>query len=109
MSRLRVRYATVFVLPPAGRGKAPVVSTSPERLVVRRGDTIEWTVVNASGVPGRVSFAWKEVNPLKGGSAEPFDRRARDMVVRKAPKGVHKYSVLLNGKELFDPEIEIMS
>ena len=70
MSRLRVRYATVFVLPPAAKGKAPVVSTSPERLVVRPGDTIEWTVVNASGVEGRVSFAWKEINPLKGGSAE---------------------------------------
>ncbi len=74
MSRLKVRYATVFVLPPAGKsrdtGGAP---PSPERLVVRRGDTIEWTVVNASGIPGRVTFGWEEGNPLKGDSAEPFD------------------------------------
>ncbi len=109
MSRLRVRYATVFVLPPAGRGKGPVVSTSPERLVVRRGDTIEWTVVNASGVDGRITFAWKDVNPVKGDSAESFDRRARDTVIKKVRDGVYKYSVLLNGKVLFDPELEIMS
>lgn len=109
MSRPRVRYATVFVLPPAGRSKVPVVSTSPERLVVRRGDLIEWTVVNASGIDGRVSFAWKEINPVKGDSAEPFDRRARDTVIKKVRDGVYKYSVLLNGKVLFDPELEIMS
>lgn len=109
MSRLRVRYATVFVLPPAGKSRLPVVSTSPERLVVRRGDTIEWTVVNASGIPGRVTFGWEQGNPLKGDSNEPFDRRARDTVIKKFKPGVYKYSVALNGKVLFDPEIEIMS
>ncbi len=108
MSRLRVRYATVFVLPPAGKGKVPIVSTSPERLVVRREDVIEWTVVNASGIEGTVSFAWAKGNPLRGESAKPFPRRARDTVHAKAGKGVYKYGVLFNDKLLFDPEIEIM-
>lgn len=108
MSRQRVRYATVFVLPPAGKSRLPIVSTTPERLVVRRDDIIEWTVVNASGIDGQVTFEWDKPSPLRGQSLEPFSRRARDVVHKKAEKGVYKYSVLLNGKKLFDPEIEIM-
>lgn len=109
MSRLRVRYATIFVFPPPARGKAPVVTTSPERLVVRPGDAIEWTIVNASGAPGRVTLAWKKDNPLKGTTGEPFDRRVRDFVKPKAKDGVYQYSVLIDGKVVFDPDLEIMS
>ena len=109
MSRQRVRYATVFVFPPPSRGKAPVVSTSPERLVVRAGDAIEWTVVNASGLPGKVTIGWDKKNPLKGTSGEPFERRTRDAVRSKVEPGIYKYNVLLDGKVLFDPELEIMS
>jgi hypothetical protein len=108
MSRMRVRYATVFVLPPAGKSRMPIVSTTPQRLVARRGDVIEWTVVNASGIEGVVSFTWDKDNPLRGDSSKPFPRRARDTVFAKARKGVYKYSVLFNDKLLFDPEIEIM-
>lgn len=109
MSRLRVRYVTIFVFPPPAKGKAPIVSTSPERLVARPGDAIEWTIVNASGVPGKVTLGWKKDNPLKGTTGEPFDRRVRDSVRPRTKDGVYKYSVLLNGEVVFDPDIEIMS
>jgi plastocyanin len=104
-----VRYATIFVFPPPARGKAPVVSTSPERLTVRAGDAVEWTVVNATGTPGKVSVGWAKTNPLKGTSSEPFERRTRDSVRAKAEPGLYKYNVLLDGKVVFDPELEIMS
>lgn len=109
MSRPRVRYATIFVFPPPARGKAPVVSTSPERLTVRAGESVEWTIVNASGTPGRLSIGWEKRNPLKGESGSPFERRARDVVRAKAEPGIYKYNVLLDGKVVFDPELEIMS
>lgn len=109
MSRLRVRYVTIFVFPPAGRGKTPVVTTSPERLVARPDDAIEWTVVNAAGVSGRITLSWKKGNPLKGTTGEPFDRRTRDFVRTKAERGIYKYSVLLDGVVVVDPDIEIMS
>jgi hypothetical protein len=108
MSRPRVRYATIFVFPPPARGKAPIVSTSPERLTVRPGDHVEWTIVNASGLGGKVSIGWKEENPLRGESGSPFERRTRDVVRPKAKGGIYKYSVLIDGKVAFDPEIEIM-
>jgi len=104
-----VRYATIYVFPPAARGKAPIVSTSPERLVVRAGDAIEWTVVDAAGSGGRVTIGWAKDNPLKGTTAEPFERRTRDYVRAKAKAGIYKYNVLLDGKVLFDPDLEIMS
>lgn len=108
MSRPRVRYATIFVFPPPPRSKAPVVSTSPERLTVRPGDRVEWTIVNASGLSGKVSIGWVKENPFKGESGSPFERRTRDIVRDKAKAGIYKYNVLLDGKVAFDPEIEIM-
>ena len=78
-------------------------------LAFRPGDAIEWTVVNAAGLPGRVTLGWKKDNPLKGTTGEPFDRRVRDSVRTKVKDGVYKYSVLLDGKVVFDPDIEIMS
>lgn len=109
MSRLRVRYATIFLFPPPARGKAPVVTTSPERLVVRPGDAIEWTVVNASGITGKVTLGWKDDNPLRGATSEPFDRRTRDVVKSKVKDGIYRYNVLLDGKVVFDPDLEIMN
>lgn len=108
MSRPRVRYVTIFVFPPPARGKAPVVSTSPERLTVRPGDLVEWTVVNASGLPGHISIGWDQRNPLKGESGKPFERRTRDAVRAKAEPGIYKYNVLMDGKVVFDPDLEIM-
>ena len=109
MSRLRVRYATIFIFPPPTKGKAPVVSTSPERLGARAGDYIEWTIVNTSGVPGKFSVGWDKDNPLKGESGRPFERRTRDVVRTKVEPGIYKYNVLMDGKVVFDPELEIMS
>lgn len=108
MSRPRVRYATVYVLPPAGTSKQPIVSTTPEHLYVRRGEIVEWTVVNGTGQRGEVTFQWDKPNPLEGQSLEKFTRRASDTVRKDAKKGVYKYSVFLNGRKAFDPEIEIM-
>lgn len=108
MSRVRVRYATIFVFPPPSKGKAPVVSTSPERLTVRPGDRVEWTIVNASGLAGKVSIGWVKENPLKGESGSPFERRTRDVVRERAKAGIYKYNVLIDGKVVFDPELEIM-
>lgn len=108
MSRLRVRYATIFVFPPPARGKAPLVSTTPERLVARAGDAIEWTVVNASGIAGKISLAWKKDNPLRGTTSEPFPRRTRDAVRAKVKPGIYAYQVLMDGKVVFDPDLEIM-
>lgn len=109
MSRLRVRYATIFVFPPAAKGKAPVVSTSPERLTARAGDYVEWTIVNASGMAAKISVGWEKHNPLKGESGRPFERRTRDVVRARVEPGIYKYNVLLDGKVVFDPELEIMS
>ena len=80
-----------------------------ERLVARPGDAIEWTIVNAAGVPGRVTLGWKKDNPLKGTTGEPFDRRVRDTVRPRTKDGIYKYNVMLNGEVVFDPDIEIMS
>ena len=43
--------------------------------------------------------------------AEPkdFDRAARAAVRAKARAGRYRYSVLLNGEQVFDPEIEVMN
>ena len=108
-ARPKVRYATIFVFPGGAKGKVRVNAT-PETLTVRAGDVVDWTVVNAASdtSPGRVSIAWKEASPLK---TEPkdFDRAARATVRAKARAGRYKYSVLLNGEPVFDPEIEVMN
>lgn len=107
--RVKVKYATIFIFPAQGKIKSVVVSTSPERLTVREGDVIDWTVVDATGEAGKrqVSLSWKERSPLKE-EVKAFPRFTR-AAVRKAKPGIYKYSVLVDGKVLFDPEIEIMS
>lgn len=107
--KVRVKYATIFIFPAGGRSKSLVVSTSPERLTVREGDLIDWTVVDATGQAGtrKVSFTWKERSPLKE-EPKAFPRFTR-ATVRKAKPGLYKYSVAVDGEVLFDPEIEIMS
>ncbi len=105
-TRRRVRYATIFVFPAGTKGVR--VSSAPERLTVRQGDIVDWTVVNAcSGAAGLASITWKEGNPLKR-DPKPFERFERAIVGRAKP-GLYKYSILLDGKEVFDPEIEVVS
>jgi plastocyanin len=114
--RARVRYATIFVFPSAGGPKAaarparPRVNAAPETLTVRPGDVVDWTIVDATGGDrtGKVTIKWKEASPLKAEPAE-FDRAARAVVRAKAKPGRYRYSILVDGVELFDPEIEIMA
>ncbi len=107
MSRARVRYATIFIFPGGARGKSVTVNAAPERLTVRPGDVIDWTVVNIANVPGRVSIAWKDGSPMRT-DPDPFPRAGRGTVRTKVKAGVYRYSILLDGKEVFDPEVEIM-
>ncbi len=109
--RTRVKYATIFVFPSVAKGKGVRVSAAPETLSVRPGDIVDWTVVNATAAdsPGRVSIKWKDKTPLKG-EPKDFDRSARATVRADAKAGKRfRYSILIDGVEVFDPEIEIMS
>jgi len=109
-TRRRVRYATIYVFP-SGDKKGPGVrvSAAPETLTARPGDTIDWTVVNAAqSLPGKVSIKWKDKSPLKTEPKE-FDRAARSTVRGGTKDGRYRYSILIGGVEVFDPELEIMS
>ena len=103
--RPRVRYATIYVFP--GGKKGVTVSAAPERLTVRPGDIIDWTVVIAAGVDGRIGVQWQKDSPLKR-EPEPFPRMTRAAVRTRVKDGIYKYSVTLDGKVVFDPEVEIM-
>jgi plastocyanin len=109
-ARVRVKYATIFVFPAAAKGGRVKVSATPETLTVRPGDTVDWTVVNATGADsaGMVSIKWKDKSPVKADPKE-FDRKARAEVRGSAKKGIYRYSILLDGIEVFDPELEVMS
>lgn len=109
-ARARVRYSTIFVFPSTARGKGVRVNAAPETLTVRAGDVVDWTVVNAaSDAPCKVSIKWKDKNPLKGEPKE-FDRAARATVRADVKAGRrYRYSIVIDGVEVFDPEIEIMS
>lgn len=109
-ARVRVKYATIFVFPTAAKGGRVKVSVAPETLTVRPGDTVDWTVVNATAAdsPGKVSIKWKEKTPVKGEPRE-FDRKARAEVRASAKKGIYRYSILIDGVEVFDPELEVMN
>jgi plastocyanin len=109
-ARVRVKYATIFVFPAAAKGGRVKVSATPETLTVRPGDTVDWTVVNATAAdsPGKVSIKWKDKNPLKGEPKE-FDRKARATVRTSTRKGIYRYSILIDGVEVFDPELEVMN
>jgi hypothetical protein len=110
-SRPEVRYATIYVLPSRDKGGAPSVSMSPERLTARKGDIVDWTIVDhQSGVKSsRITIQWKDRSPV---DKEPSFRRARFSrvrVVTEVPPGRYRYSVAIDGKVVFDPELEIMN
>ena len=104
--RPKVRYATIYVFPAGAKGVR--VSAAPERLTVKPGDVVDWTIVNAtSGAAGEVSIAWKGRSPMTE-EPKPFERFQR-AEVRKVKSGLYRYSILINGKEVFDPELEVMN
>lgn len=110
-NRPEVRYATIFIFPACGPSEMPIVSTTPERLTVRSGEIIDWTIVDATGrvKPGRVTIGWKGQSPVEGDLS--FDRKARFTrgVVAKVKNGRYKYSIAIDGKVIFDPEVEVMN
>jgi plastocyanin len=103
-----VRYATIYVFPSTDKRTKVRVSASPETLTVCAGDIVDWTVVDATGGQARVEIRWKERTPLKE-EPKPFPRTARARVRRKVEPGKYRYSIFIDGVEMFDPEIEIMS
>lgn len=107
MASREVRYVTIYLFPSTDK-KSPVrANAAPELLTVCPGDIIDFTVVDAAGVGGQVSFQWDERGtPLKE-EGKPFPRSTR-LRVRRGAKGRFKYDVLLNGKKVFDPEIEVV-
>jgi hypothetical protein len=109
-SRPEVRYATIFVFPGREKG-APAVSMTPERLTVRRGEVVDWTIVDQTGMvkTGRVSIRWKERSPIEKEPSFKRARFARARVRAEVPTGRYRYSVAIDGKVVFDPELEIMS
>lgn len=106
--RPTVHYATLYLF---GNGQEVTVgSVTPERLTVRAGDLIDWTIVDATGSvvdPRRVTIRWKDRNPLAKEAV--FERRAARSPIRRVPKGIYRYSLVLDGRELFDPELEVMN
>lgn len=107
MATREVRYVTIYLFATNDK-KAPIrANAAPELLTVRAGDIIDFTVVDAAGVGGNVTFEWDDRgNPLKD-EYKPFPRSAR-LRVRRGAKGRFKYNVLLDGKKVFDPEIEVV-
>ena len=70
---------------------------------------MDWTVVDASGQGAQlnVTIGWAGRSPLKR-EPEPFDRSVR-VSVKKVKPAVYKYNVLIDGKVVFDPELEVVS
>lgn len=126
--RPQSRYTTVYLFP-TGDAASPVrVSASPEVLYVRQGDRVEWTVVDATGRGGAISFRIKQgedpFDPFEddpqGPTTSAADKRSaqqqegaftrvRTGRVRADARLVPsvRYSILVNGVELFDPEIKM--
>lgn len=106
--RPTVHYATLYLF---GSGSEVTVgSVTPERLSVRVGDLVDWTIVDATGAridPKRVSIRWKDRSPL--GKDPVFERRAARSPIRRGSKGTYRYSLMIDGRELFDPELEVMN
>lgn len=106
--RPTVHYATLYLFGDDTRVR--VGSVTPERLTVRVGDIVDWTIVDATGTvvdSRRVSIRWKDRNPLAKETV--FERRGVRSPVRRVPKGIYRYSLVLDNEELFDPEVEVMN
>lgn len=108
LPRPQTRYTTVYIFP-GGEASRPLVNAAPETLFVRGGDQVEWTVVDATGgPPAQVSFRIKEGKDPFEDRLEPFTRRSlkrlRGDAFRTKGESV-RYAILVNGVELFDPEL----
>lgn len=104
-------YVTVYLFGSSPEGPF-VASTAPERVVVRRGDVIYWSVVknfaDAKGEEGRarVEIRFNAERPIDGELPE-FARLTKSVVSRRAKKGNYRYTIFVNNEPLFDPEVMI--
>ncbi|MEZ5289541.1 MAG: hypothetical protein R2745_00520 [Vicinamibacterales bacterium] len=103
----QTRYTTVYLFPTGDGGVR--ANAAPEILFVRPGDQVEWTVVDATGAGTRqVSFQIKKGRDPFEGKLPPFPREFR---ARIRPDAVFtepvRYSILVDGESVFDPEIQM--
>lgn len=104
-------YVTVYLFGDSADGPF-VASVEPERLVVRRGEPVYWTLVknfrDDKGEAGRarVDIQFNERTPLDA-ERPSFARSAETKIRRDAKKGRYPYTVVVNGEPLFDPEVDI--
>lgn len=104
-------YVTVYLYGNGPEGPF-VASTAPDRVVVRRGDAIYWSVVknfaDRKGEEGRarVEVRFNGEQPLDRELPE-FARLTKSTVSRRAKKGTYRYTVFVNKEPLFDPEVMI--
>ncbi|MGE0812403.1 MAG: hypothetical protein AB7O28_25895 [Vicinamibacterales bacterium] len=103
----QTRYTTVYLFPTGDGGIR--ANAAPEILFVRPGDQVAWTVVDATGVGTRqVSFQIKKGRDPFEGKLPPFPREFR---ARIRPDAVFtepvRYSILVDGESVFDPEIQM--
>ncbi len=114
----QTRHTTVYIFSDGAGGLR--VNAAPEILYVRNGDAVAWTVVDATGgASGDVSFRIKDGNNPFAEELQSFSRffRARirhDAYPHRAAgaaagkeKLFVRYAILVNGRELFDPEIQM--
>jgi hypothetical protein len=105
----QTRHTTVYIFPDGAGGLR--VNAAPEILFVRPGDSVAWTVVDATGrASGNVTFRIKEgKNPFEqelGGFPRFAKARIRPDAFRDKGERV-RYAILVNGEELFDPELQM--
>lgn len=104
-------YVTVYLFGASSDGPF-VASVEPERLVVRRGEPVYWTLVKSfrddKGEQGRARVDIRFNGPTPLDTERPsFARSTETKIRRDAKRGRYQYTVFVNGEPLFDPEVDI--
>lgn len=117
----KVNYATVYVSP-TGEAAAPfIVKVAPERLNVRVGEFVDWTVVDLSRTKPSMSVRFSQGEPLELPTGEfttsvrrkvrlpasPTEQRKVASTRGEPSPLVFPYQVFINGNPGVDPEIAI--
>lgn len=119
----KVGYASIFVAPTADPTTPIVVKVAPERLTLRAGDFVDWSVVDLARANASLAIRFLEGDPLEAPTGEfrtSVRRRVRDVSEhpdfakqRQQHRGdgprvaVFPYQVFINGQPGVDPEIQI--
>ena len=105
----QTRHTTIYIFPDGAGGLR--VNAAPEILFVRPRDSVAWTVVDATGrASGNVSFRIKEGKSPFEQELDGFPRFTKARIRRDAfrDQGERvRYAILVNGEELFDPELQM--